>query len=148
MISKKKFTYTPAEDELERASNSYLMSLVVIIAGLPLPIINLIASLVFYFGNSKSTPFVRWHCLQALLTQVILFVLNTVALWWSLFNIYVLHDFNYYYIAYIAIVIFYNLFEFILTMYTAIGTRKGYHLVWFLFGSICDKYILNKKISE
>ena len=41
------FAYEPSEHEAEKASNSYLMSLIAIIAGLPLPIINLLATLIF-----------------------------------------------------------------------------------------------------
>ena len=51
MIKTAKFTYEPEEHETEKASNSYLMSLIAIIAGIPLPIINLIATLIFYLGN-------------------------------------------------------------------------------------------------
>ena len=40
MISNSTFYYRPNESELERASNSYLMSLVAVIGGLPLPIKN------------------------------------------------------------------------------------------------------------
>ncbi|MDP1993761.1 MAG: hypothetical protein Q8K40_00805, partial [Ignavibacteria bacterium] len=62
MISIKPFTYKPDEYEAEKASNSYLMSMVALIAGLPLPIINLIATVIFYVGNRKGSYFVRWHC--------------------------------------------------------------------------------------
>jgi len=62
-----KFEYQPSEHEAEKASNSYLMSLIALIAGMPLPIINLIASVIFFVGNRKGTYFVRWHCTQALL---------------------------------------------------------------------------------
>ena len=53
MIKLLKFHYQPEEHEAEKASNSYLMSLIAIIAGLPLPIVNLIATLVFFIGNRK-----------------------------------------------------------------------------------------------
>ena len=46
MITKTKFNYEPLEHEFEKASNSYLMSLMAIIVGLPLPIINLIATFI------------------------------------------------------------------------------------------------------
>ena len=73
MISNTNFYYKPNDSELERASNSYLMSLVAVIGGLPLPILNLLASIFFYLGNRKSTPFVKWHCTQALVSQLGLF---------------------------------------------------------------------------
>ena len=37
MIQIKKFSYEPGEHEAETASSSYLMSLIAIIVGLPLP---------------------------------------------------------------------------------------------------------------
>ena len=73
-MKKKPFTYQPLDHELEAASNSYLMSLVAIIVGVPLPIINLFATLIFYLGNRRSAYFIRWHCTQALLSQASLFL--------------------------------------------------------------------------
>jgi len=43
-----------SEDEREYASNSYLMSLFALFVGLPLPIFNLIATIIFYLGNRKT----------------------------------------------------------------------------------------------
>lgn len=76
MIYIKEFQYTPMESETEKASNSYLMSVIAMIAGMPLPIINLIATLVFWSTNRRGTYFVRWHCTQALLSQIILVLMN------------------------------------------------------------------------
>ena len=59
MIATSNFHYQPDEHELEKASNSYVMSLIAIMGGLPLPIINLIATFIFYIGNLKGTYFVR-----------------------------------------------------------------------------------------
>ena len=78
------FTYHPTETEAEKASNSYLMSLIAIMVGFPLPIINLMATLFFYIANRKSTYFVRWHCIQALLSQLSLFVINSIGFWWTI----------------------------------------------------------------
>ena len=62
MITTTSFPYQPMEHEAEKASNSYLMSVIALMAGLPLPIINLIATAMFYIGNRKGPYFVRWHC--------------------------------------------------------------------------------------
>lgn len=83
MITTTKFNYQPHDSELERASNSYLMSLVAVIGGLPLPILNLMASVFFYLGNRKSTSFVKWHCTQALVSQLGLFFFNSAGFWWT-----------------------------------------------------------------
>lgn len=74
----------PHESELEGAANSYLMSLLVVMVGLPFPIINLLATIIFYLVNRKSSYFVRWHCTQALVSQFPLFLINTVLFWWTL----------------------------------------------------------------
>src|SRR6478609_9874355 len=84
MISVSEFLYKPDDHEAERASNSYLMSLIAVIAGLPIPIINLIATGIFYLGNRKGTYFVRWHCTQALLSQFTLLIMNTAGFWWTM----------------------------------------------------------------
>ncbi|CEN37552.1 conserved hypothetical protein [Capnocytophaga canimorsus] len=47
MILTKPFPYRVTENEKERASNGYLMSVIAIIAGMPLPIINVLATLFF-----------------------------------------------------------------------------------------------------
>ena len=138
MIYTGKFTYEPEEHETENASNSYLMSMVAVVAGLPMPIINLLATLFFYIGNRKGTYFVRWHCIHALLSQLSLFLINCSAVWWTLFIIFSSATISNEYIAYIFTIFVFNLAEFIATIYTAIQTRKGIHVEWWFFGSITN----------
>jgi uncharacterized Tic20 family protein len=133
------FFYTPAEHELEKASNSYVMSLVVVVVGLPLPIINLLATLFFFIANRKSTYFVRWHCTQALLSQFSLFCLNSVAFWWTVTIILNRGEgIENPYVAYILLVVLFNLLEFIMTIRAAIRTRKGIHVSWWFYGPLTD----------
>ena len=75
---------TPYEDEKERASNCYVMSLVAVMIGLPMPIINLLATGIFYLMSRRGTFFVRWNALQALVSQVPLFIMNNILFWWTL----------------------------------------------------------------
>lgn len=131
-----KFAYEPGEHEAEKASNSYLMSLIAIIAGLPLPIVNLLATLIFYLGNRKGTYFVRWHCTQALLSQVSVLFINSYAFWWTILIIFTSHNATNNYFAYLFVAIIFNIIEFIATIYTAIKTRKGIHVEWFFYGSL------------
>ena len=134
----KQFNYQPSEQEAEKASNSYLMSLIALIAGLPLPIINLIATLVFYLGNKKSAYFVRWHCTQALLSQFSLLLMNSSGFWWTLSIAFGNQYLNSDYIAYIITIVIFNITEFIATIYTAINTRKGIHVEWWFYGTITN----------
>ncbi|MBS1647932.1 MAG: DUF4870 domain-containing protein [Bacteroidetes bacterium] len=138
MIHIKKINYEPSEHETETASSSYLMSLIAIIVGLPLPIINLIATLMFYLGNRNTTYFVRWHCTQALLSQLSLLFINSFGFWWTISIIFTEEIITNKYIAYIIAVLIFNLTEFIATIYTAIQTRKGIHIEWWFYGSITN----------
>ena len=130
------FDYVPRDDEAEKASNSYLMSVIAIMVGLPLPIVNLVATIFFYIANRKSTWFVRWHCTQALLSQVTLLPLNSFGFWWTISIIFTDESISSNYIAYIIAALFFNITEFIVTIYTAIKTRKGIHVEWWFYGNL------------
>ena len=132
------FDYVPGEHEAEKASNSYLMSLIAVIAGLPLPIINLIATLIFYLGNRNGTYFVRWHCTQALLSQFSLLFMNSFGFWWTISIVFGDETVSNPYIAYMITVFLFNVVEFIATIYTAIVTRKGQHVSWWLYGDLTN----------
>ena len=137
-----KFGYEPGEHECEKASNSYLMSLVALIAGLPLPIINLVATFIFYLQNRNGTWFVRWHCTQALLSQVAVLFLNSYAFWWTVSLIRDTEtEAGNDYFAYLIVVLLVNLVEFVATIYAAILTRKGVHVDWFIIGDIADSIV-------
>ncbi|WMJ73183.1 DUF4870 domain-containing protein [Cytophagaceae bacterium ABcell3] len=138
MISVKEFVYTPSDHESERASNSYVMSLVALIAGLPLPIVNLIATFIFFMGNRKATYFVRWHCIQALLSQVSLLVFNTSLVWWTIAIVFGDQIADNQYFSWLFTVLLFNIVEFIFTIYTAVKTRNGIHVEWFFYGSLTN----------
>jgi uncharacterized Tic20 family protein len=138
MIQDTTFAYKPSEHEAEKASNSYLMSLVAVVAGLPLPIINLIATFFFYVANRKSTYFVRWHCMQALLSQLALLTIKSFSFWWTVSIIFTDEKVTNQYFAYIFTAIVFNILELISTIYSAIQTRKGKHVEFWFFGNLTN----------
>jgi hypothetical protein len=138
MIRVGEFKYRPTLNELEKASGSYVMSLVAIIAGLPVPIVNLLATLFFYVSNRRGTYYVRWHCTQALLSQLSLLPVNSIGFWWTIHILFGSTSISNSYIAYIITLIIFNLAEFIATIYTAVNTRKGVHVEWWLYGTITN----------
>lgn len=144
MIKITTFPYEPAEGENERASGSYLMSMIALVVGLPLPIVNLIATLIFFLGNRKSTSFVKWHCTQALLSQFSMVFVNSVAFWWTISVIWRGTEITNSYIAYIMAAFLINLTEFIATIYTAIQTRKGIHVEWWFYGDLTNNLVTIK----
>ena len=138
MTKETHFAYQPTEHENEKASNSYLMSLVAVIAGLPLPIINLLATFFFYLANRKSTYFVRWHCTQALLSQMVLLFANSYSFWWTVSILFTDEKATNNYFAYLFTVIVFNVLEIISTIYCAMQTRKGKHVEVFFFGNLTN----------
>ena len=109
MIQVKKFSYEPADSEAETASSSYLMSLIAIMVGLPLPILNLIATLYFYLSNRKSSYFVRWHCTQALISQLFTLFINSCGFWWTISIIFTDEVISTEYISYMIAAFIFNL---------------------------------------
>lgn len=138
MIHNAIFPYEPYDHEAEKASNSYLMSLVAIVAGLPLPILNLMATFFFYIANRKKTYFVRWHCMQALLSQIALLCMNSVGFWWTISIIFSSEHASNRYFAYLFTIIIFNILEFISTIYCAVQTRKGKHVEFWFFGNLTN----------
>tara|TARA_B100001250_G_scaffold343309_1_gene311927 strand:- start:350 stop:781 length:432 start_codon:yes stop_codon:yes gene_type:complete len=138
MIKQKTFYYDPSEDEKESASNSYLMSLIAGIFAIPIPIINLIATLIFYLANKKNTHFVRWHCTQALLSQLSMLFINSIGFWWTISVFFYSNSITNSYISYIVVMLLFNLTEFIATIYSAIQTRKGVHVQWWFYGKLTN----------
>lgn len=158
----KEKTGQPHPHELEQASNSYLMAVVSVMAGVPLPIINVIASFIFYLSYRKASYFVRWHCIQSILAQAVMIPFNAFAMAWTLniiFNEYPLGtwflphryyintsipdgffntEISVYYWLYIILVIIFNLAEFITVIITASEVRKGKNVRWFLIASLTD----------
>jgi hypothetical protein len=114
------------------------MSLVAVIGGLPLPILNLLASIFFYLGNRKSTPFVKWHCTQNLLSQFGLFFLNSTGFWWTVSIVFDDEKATNGYFGYMIALILFNIVEFVSTIILASRTRKGIHAQLFFFSDITN----------
>ena len=135
MTYKEEFIYP---QEYEQAANSYLMSVVAIIAGLPLPIINLIASVGYYMAHRKSSYFVRWHCIQAVLAQAIMIPFNSIAFGWTLAIFLERKEVTLAYGTYMFLIVFFNVFEFFAVIYTSLKVKKGIDVRWPVIAGITD----------
>lgn len=132
------FSYRPDDFESEKASNSYLMSVVAVMVGLPFPVVNLVATFFFYVANRRSKYFVRWHCTQALLSQAAMLAMNAPALAWTLSIVFGDPTVTNLYLSYIITVVLFNLLEFVATVVAAVQTRRGRHVAWWVFGPLTD----------
>lgn len=126
----------PREHELEAASNSYLMSLLTAMVGLPFPIVNLLATVIFYLSNKRNTYFVRWHCTQALISQVPLFFINSVLFWWTVRVLLGWVPLSSFYFAYLFTVVLFNLVDFVATVHTMLAVRRGKQVEWYVYGGV------------
>ena len=84
----------------------------------------------------EGTYFVRWHCTQALLSQLSMLFINSFGFWWTISIIFTDENISSNYIAYIIAALIFNITEFIVTIYTAIKTRKGIHVEWWFYGNL------------
>ena len=107
----------PYEDEKERASNCYVMSLVAVMVGLPMPM----------------------NAIQALVSQVPLFIMNNILFWWTVRVLFCYTDLSSAFIAYFITVNLYNVYDFVETVRSAVHTRKGKTHRWYLYSTITDK---------
>jgi uncharacterized Tic20 family protein len=133
--------YIPREDEREKASNGYLMSVVALMAGLPLPIINLFAAFMFSIANRHATPFVRWHCTQALLSQCTMLIMNSVGFSWTMHVLFGNGSPTNSYFAYMFTIIAFNVVEVIVNIAAAVSVRKGKHVRWWFWAPMTDMFI-------
>ncbi len=129
------------ETDKEKASNAYIMSLIAVAMGLPMPIINLIATGVFYLFSRGGTFYLRWHATQAFISQVPLFVLNNILFWWTVRILFMGHPLSSVYIAYFILVNIYNIVDFYATAVSAVRSRKGISYRWFLYGVLTDMIV-------
>ncbi len=140
MIRIEDFAYKPLEHEAEKASNTYLMSLVALMIGLPIPIVNFIATLIMFFAYRDQTLFVRWHATQALLSQASLLIFNVIGYFHVVLFIFWHVVPGLWVIIYLGILFLINLAEFIMTIISAIYVRRGRHVTWWVLGTLADRW--------
>ena len=125
-----------AEREKEDAMGAYLMMFAAVAIGLPLPIINLIASVIYYFVNRKKSRFIHFHCLQALLTQIPTTIINWGAVAWAvtifLSDKYETTDVFWAYIVFAGVC---TTLYFIISIIAAYKARQGKMYYFLVFGA-------------
>jgi uncharacterized membrane protein len=141
MATSSTFDYHPLPSELEKASNAYLMSLIALMAGMPLPILNLLATLIFFWAQRRGSYFVRWHVMQALLSQFVLLFFNSYLFWWVIDGLMGQRLFGKEFWWYLGFVLVFNTIEWIATIYTTIMVRKGHHIRWLVMADMCDAFV-------
>ena len=121
------------EREKEDAMGAYLMMFAAVAVALPLPVVNLIAAIVYYYVNRSKSRFVHFHSLQSLISQLPTTLLNWGLLYWSIrvwfFNSLEADD---YFFGYFLTTVIANLLYLVFSIIGAVQARKG-RMYYFLF---------------
>lgn len=135
-----------SEREKEDAMGAYLMMFASLATSLPLPVINLIAAVVYYYVNRKKSRFIHFNCLQSLLSQLPTTLVNWILLYWALqiffFENYEVNDYFY---AYLGFSVLANLIYFVYSIVAAVRARKGVFMYFILFGPYAYQLVYSKK---
>ncbi len=123
--------------EMEDAMGAYLMMFASVAVGLPLPIINLIAAIIYYYTNKSKGLFVHFHALQSLISQLPTTIINAIGIFWAM-RIFVFQNWEYTdtFKGYIAMLIALNLMYFIFSIVGAMKARKGKMYYFLFFGRL------------
>lgn len=138
----------------EDGMGAYLMMFASLGIGLPLPIINLIAAIVYYFVNRKKSRFVHFHTLQSLISQLPTSILNAIGVFWTFSLLFKQSDvllveetsdlvelFPNMYVGYLIMVVVANLIYIIFSIIAASRAYKGRFYYMLFFGRIAYNYV-------
>lgn len=147
--------------EREDAMGAYLMMFAALAAGLPLPIINLIAAVIYYYVNKHKSRFVKFHSLQSLYSQLPTTILNAFLVFWT---IRILFDDASFgdgeelidgfatvgdvYWGYLYLVIAANLLYVLFSIIGAVKARKGQFYYFLFFGKLAYHFAYRKMPNE
>lgn len=126
--------------EREDAMGAYFMMFAALAAGLPLPVLNLIAAIIYLFINKKKSRFVHFHALQSLLSQLPTSIMNVGLVAWVIRAIFFDAHFDAYFKGYLAMVLAANLIYIIFSIIAAVKARRGQFYYFLFFGRVAYHY--------
>ncbi|MDE0471235.1 MAG: DUF4870 domain-containing protein [Ekhidna sp.] len=133
------------ERERDDAMGSYLMMFASIAVGLPLPILNLIAAIIYYYMNRSKGLFVHFHSMQSLISQLPTTIINAVGVFWGiriyLFGWPLTDTFK----GYVAMAIIFNLVYFAFSIVGAVKAKKGRMYYFLFFGRLSYEAVFKKE---
>lgn len=137
-----------SEREREDAMGAYLMMFAAVAIGLPLPIINLIAAVIYYFVNRKKSKFINFHCLQSLLSQIPTTVINWVLVIWGVTILFTDRELTTEFWAYAIFAGVSTLIYFIISLIAAYKARQGKMYYLLFFGKISYDVVFRVKAGD
>ncbi|MEX0987253.1 MAG: DUF4870 domain-containing protein [Bacteroidales bacterium] len=120
--------------EREDAMGAYFMMFATAALGLPLPIINMVAAIIYYSVNKSKGRFVQFHTLQSLYSQIPLTLLNIGLIVWVITNLVRDFEFTEVFWGYLVMVAVANIVYLIFSIIGAVKARKGLFYYFLFFG--------------
>ncbi len=127
-----------SKKEKDDAMGAYLMMFAAMGAGLPLPFINLLASVIYYYINKNKSRYVAFHSFQSMITQIPISILNGALVVWII-KILIFYDSPYFsspFFVYLGFVVIWNIVYMVLSIIACVKARKGLLYYMFLFGTL------------
>ncbi len=125
-----------SEREKDDAMAAYLMMFASWAIGLPLPLINLVASLVYFFINRRTSKFVAFHALQSLMFHIPVVCLNTGAVAWLIVLLASGFHAIGFFLIYLVFVAMVNILYIVLSIIALLWAHRGRFYYMPLFGRI------------
>lgn len=121
--------------EKEDAMGSYLMMFASMAVGLPLPVMNIIAAVIYYYVNRSKGRFVRFHTLQSLYSQIPVTILNIIMVVLFVHTLVNELEFTNVILGYFAMAGIANLIYFAFSIVGAVKSHRGHFYYFWLFGA-------------
>jgi uncharacterized Tic20 family protein len=126
-----------SEREKEDAMGAYLMMFAAWGAGLPLPLVGLIASVIYYHINKKASNFAAYHSFQALLTHIPISIVNAIAvIWGAVLFLKVSQSHLRLYAAFCVFAAIWNVLYMAFSIIACVKARKGRFYYFWVFGRL------------
>lgn len=139
MLEADQFKYQPHAAEFEKASYAYLLGILALAVGLPLPIINFLAGIFYYLSSRKETEFVRWHALQEAILQFMMLIINSIHIAWLLSLVMSGGEFTIDYFCMLGFVIAVNFLNIVESAIIFSNLQKYQHIRILFFSNLTDK---------
>jgi uncharacterized Tic20 family protein len=145
----------PEKDKSD-AMGAYLMMFVSLVIGLPLPFLNIIASII-YFAVNKKKRFVAFHAHQSLISQIIVSLLNAVLVVWIITGAVLVSlevyraaaVFSVTFYCYLAMTVIFNILYLVYSVIGCVKANKGLFYYMPVFGRISfDRYYGVKAVES
>ncbi len=126
-----------SEREKEDAMGAYFMMFAALGLGFPLPLINLIASVVYFAIHRRKSRFVAFHSLQSLLSQLPVSLITAGAIVWLIVILFTDMHFPREFLVYLVFVGLVNVLYVVFSVVALRRARKGQFYYMPFFGRLC-----------